>query len=313
MSLVIASQMDEAFNARLRAHASRPAVVSASGMQPWTEALDAEVFLVAPVASWLPAPPRPPGWPGRLRWICCASTGVDFYPDWMLDAPVVTCARGVASDEIADYVIAAIYLQAKDLDRFRARRLEDWKPAALGQIAGQTVGIVGLGAIGGALARKALALGCIVTAARRRDLPSPAPGVEILEDVAAVIASADHIVLALPSTGATRGLIDADMLAHAKPSAHLINVGRGAVLDHQALLAALDAGRLGYASLDVTDPEPLPAGHPLWTHPRVRLTPHISANAGAVQPALFQKIVRDLEHYLRGEAPSDIVDPLVGY
>ncbi|MDB5459999.1 MAG: dehydrogenase [Caulobacteraceae bacterium] len=312
MSIVIVSQMDDAFNDQLRAHPRRPTVVTASAT-PWFDALDADMFLVAPIPPWTPSPPRPEGWPGSLKWVCCASSGVDFYPDWLLDAPLITCARGVASEEIADYVIAAIYLQAKDLERFRARRPEDWKPASLGQVAGKTVGIVGLGAIGAAVARKALALGCVVTAARRRNLPSSVAGVRVLDEIAEVIASADHIVLALPSTEATRGLIGANLLGHAKPTAHLINIGRGAVLDHQALVSALDLGQLGFASLDVTDPEPLPADHPLWSHPRARLTPHISSNPHSVRQALLAKVSRDLELYLCGEAPSEIVDPGRGY
>jgi phosphoglycerate dehydrogenase-like enzyme len=170
MSFVIASQMSDAFNDQLRAHASRPMVVDARAPESWTTVLEADMFLVAPIPFWTPAPPRPAGWPGRLGWICCASTGVDFYPDWLLDAPLITCGRGVASEEIADYVIAALYLQAKNLEQFRVRRLEDWKPATLGQVAGTTVGILGLGAIGAAVARKALALGCTVTAARRSSL-----------------------------------------------------------------------------------------------------------------------------------------------
>ncbi len=307
--------MEEAFNARLRAHPVRPSVVRVSEERPWEAANDADVLLIRPSPAWQrsKASARPDAWPGRLQWVYSASVGVDFYPRWLLDAPLVTCGRGVASQEIADYVIAAIYAHSKDLEAVRAHSPAQWTQASLGRIAGTTLGIIGLGAIGSAVARRALALGMRVIAARRRPLPSPVADVELFEDLARVIASADHLLLALPATDATRSLIDARLLAHAKPTAHLINVARGSVIDQAALTTALDAGRLGFATLDVTDPEPLPAGHPLWTHPRVRLTPHVASNYQAVREVLFDKIATDIGQFVRGEAPSDIVDADAGY
>jgi len=316
MGLVIASQMEADFNASLRAHPTGPTVVGVPEARPWEAANDADVMLVRPSPPWRGARegPRPAAWPGRVKWVYSASVGVDFYPRWLLEAPLVTCGRGVASEEIADYVIAAVYLQAKDLERVRARSLAAWRQAPLGRVAGSVVGIVGLGAIGAAVARRALAIGARVTAVRRRrHIPSPVEGVELLDDLAAVVASADHLVLALPATDASRSLIDASLLSHAKPTAHLINVARGSVLDQDALLAALNAGRFGFATLDVTEPEPLPADHPLWTHPLVRLTPHISSNYTLLRGVLFDKIVANLERFVRGEVLADIVDPIAGY
>jgi phosphoglycerate dehydrogenase-like enzyme len=315
MSFVIASQLDESFNAQLRAHSSAPIVIDVPEETPWAAASQADLLVIRPSREWgrIKALARPAEWPGNLKWVYSASVGVDFYPRWLLDAPLVTCGRGVASEEIADYVIAAIYLQTKDLETVRARGPGAWKQAPLGRVAGTTLGIVGLGAIGSAVARRALAARMEVTAARRRSLPSPVRGVRLLDSVAAVVGSADHILLALPATDATRSVIDAAILARAKPGAHLINVARGSVLDQQALLDALDAGALGFATLDVTEPEPLPAGHPLWTHPRVRLTPHVAANYTVVRHALFDKIAADIDAYLRGEIPSDVVDATTGY
>ncbi len=312
MGLVIASQMEAGFNDSLRARAT---VVDVPDDAPWSVANDADIMLVRPTPAWRGnrGLVRPAAWPGRLRWVFSASVGVDFYPPWLLDAPLVTCGRGIAADEIADYVIAAIYARSKDLEGVRARSLADWKQAPLGRVTGSTVGIAGLGAIGAPVPRRALALGMRVTAARRRDLPSPVAGVEVLADLGAVVASADHLVLALPGTAATRNIVDAALLARAKPDAHLINVARGSVLDHDALLAALDAGRLGFATLDVTEPEPLPAAHPLWSHDRVRLTPHVASNYTAVRPALYAAIEANLDRFVRGETPADVVDPVSGY
>jgi len=315
MSLIIASQMEEHFNEQWRTHASGPTVIAVPEEQPWEAANDADLLLIRPSLHWRRSKSlsRPPEWPGRLKWVYSASVGIDFYPSWVLEAPLVTCGRGVASVEIADYVIAAIYAHSKNLDAISAHHPSKWKPTPLGRIAGTTLGIVGIGAIGTEVARRALALGMRVTATRRRRLPSPLDGVDLLDTLQAVVASADHLLLALPATDATRSLIDAKVLARAKPSAHIINVARGSVLDQDALVAALDQARLGFATLDVTEPEPLPEDHPLWHHPRVRLTPHVSSNYTAVRHVLFDKIAADLDRFIRGEPPSDIVDTVAGY
>lgn len=315
MSLVIASQLEEGFNRELRAHPLAPTVIGVPDERPWAVANAADVLLVRPAPSWRTSREltRPPEWPGRLKWVYSASAGVDFYPHWLLEAPMVTCGRGVASDEIADYVMAAIHLQTKDLEAVRARGPAEWINVPLGRIAGSTLGIVGLGAIGTAVARRGLAAGAKVVAVRRRSLPSPVEGVVLLRDLAELVGAADHLVLALPGTNDSRGLIDGAVLAHSRPHAHLINVGRGSVLDQAALIRALDAGQLGFATLDVTEPEPLPAGHPLWTHPKIRLTPHVSSNHTFLRRALFDKVAANLDRFVRGETPTDIVDPSAGY
>jgi phosphoglycerate dehydrogenase-like enzyme len=315
MGLIIASQFEEDFNEGLRGLPQRPTVIDAPEHAPWEIAADADVLLVRPSPAWRSnrERPRPAAWPGRLQWVYSGSVGVDFYPRWLLDAPLVSCGRGVASEEIADYVIAAIYLQAKDLEAVRAHSLAQWTQAPLGRVAGSTVGIIGLGAIGVAVARRAMASGARVIATRRRTLPSPIEGVELFDNVVDVVASADHLLLAVPATDATRKLVGAALLAHAKPTAHLINIARGSVLDQEALIAALDNGRLGFATLDVTDPEPLPADHRLWTHPLVRLTPHVSSNYTVVRDLLFEKVTQNLDRFLRGQMPSDLVDPAEQY
>lgn len=315
MSFIIASQFEDGFNDNLRALPFRPTVIPVPEEAPWQAANDADVLLVRPTPGWRGSRdlPRPEAWPGRVRYVYSGSVGVDPYPRWLLDAPLVSCGRGVSSDEIADYVVAAIYAHSKNLEGIRARSLAEWKQAPLGRVSGSTVGIIGLGAIGTAVARQVLALGANVTATRRRQLPSLVEGVTLLDRIEDVVASADHLVLALPATDATRKLVNAQLLAHARPSAHLINIARGSVLDQEALIEALDAGRLGFATLDVTEPEPLPADHPLWTHDKVRLTPHVSSNYTQVRHVLFDKVVANLTAFARGETPADLVDPAAGY
>ena len=315
-NVVIASQLDPAVNDLLRAHPAKPTLIEVPAERPWEIAAEADVLLVRPGPSWLGhgRHAAPAGWPGRLQWIFSATTGVDFYPHWMVSGSTrMCCARGVASEEIAEYVIAAILAQAKDLDAIRVRSLADWKPTTLGRVQGSTVGIVGLGSIGTAVAKRALALGARVIAVRRRPIPSPVEGVEMFDSVVELVQESDHIVLAVPATDLTYWMFDGKLLASVQPTAHLINVARGTVLDQGALMNALDEDMLAYATLDVTEPEPLPDGHPLYTNPKVRLTPHVASIHPTVNLALYEKIAGNLDRYLRGEPLQDQVDPEAGY
>lgn len=315
MGLVVASQLEPAFNDRLRGHAAAPAVIDVPEDRPWSAAEGSDILLAVPSPAWRAnrGLARPAAWPGRLGWVFSASSGVDFYPRWLLDAPLVSCGRGVASEPIADYVIAAIYRHAVDFAQVRARAPADWQQKRLPRIIGRTVGIVGLGAIGVAVARRAQALGMRVVAVRRRHVASPVGGVELLDGLADLVAQADDIVLALPATDATRNIIDAHILARARPGLHIVNVARGSVLDQDALLAALADGRVGFATLDVTEPMPLPDGHPLWTHPQVLLTPHLASNHAAVRASLHDKILADFDRFVAGELPGDLVNRAAGY
>jgi phosphoglycerate dehydrogenase-like enzyme len=183
----------------------------------------------------------------------------------------------------------------------------------LGTVSRSTLGIVGFGAVGQALAAKALALGMRVVAIRRSDQPFEIDGVARASNLAELFERSDHVVLAAPSTAHTDYMIDARLLEHAKPGLHLINIARGALIDDAALIAALDSGRVSLATLDSTDPEPLPAGHAYYTHPRVRLSPHTSmATSGALE-LLTDKLVDNLARYRAGRPLTDIVDIARGY
>jgi phosphoglycerate dehydrogenase-like enzyme len=120
-------------------------------------------------------------------------------------------------------------------------------------------------------------------------------------------------VLCAPSTPETDRVIDAGVLAAAKPGLHIVNVARGCLLDHEALLRALDQGLVGKATLDVTEPEPLPAGHPFYSHPRVRLTPHMAWYSATHHHRLTEKLLENLGRFSRGEELVDVVDPAKGY
>lgn len=314
MSLVIASQMEPDFNQHLARHPSAPTLIDVPEDAPWLAARDADILLVRPSPVWRQTRgERPAAWPGRLKWVYSASSGIDFYPSWLLDAPIVSCGRGVAADEIADYVIAAIYSQAKPLESVTMHSRADFVQRPLGRVSGTTIGIVGYGAIGAAVARRGLALGAQILAVRRSHADPGLTGVALVRDVRDLVARADHVVLSVPATQQTHHLFDDALFGAMKPGAHLINVARGSVVDQEALVRALDSGQLGFATLDVTDPEPLPDGHPLYAHPKVRLTPHVSSNYLLVRHRLLEKVADDLSRFARGERPSDVVDPAQGY
>ena len=260
--------------------------------------------------------PRPAGWPGALRWLQLPSAGIDRYPPWLLqEVGTVTTMRGAQAVAIAEWVMAQILVAEKRVETTRVRSAAEWRARKtdMGTVSGRVLGLVGLGAIGTAIAARARAFGMRILAVRNSDRPGPA-GVE-LATLDRALAEADHLCLCAPLTDATRHLIDARALARVKPGLHLINVGRGALVATEDLRPALDDGRLSRASLDVTDPEPPPEGHWLYDHPQVRLTPHISW-LGPETVAESERIVsHNLRCFLQGDRSGmlNVLDLSRGY
>ncbi|KAF1021725.1 MAG: Hydroxypyruvate reductase [Paracidovorax wautersii] len=312
MTLTIASQWSEAANAGLGARGLN--VLPIPEGVPVDVPLQAQVLLLAPPFQWGGrSAPKPPGWPFELRWIQLATAGIDFFPDWLFEGPQVTSARGVTADAIAEFALAAIFSAAKRLPDIWIDDPAQWALSTLQRVGGTTFGLVGFGAIAQALARRALALGMRVVCVRRGPAPPEVDGVERAQDLASLFAQSDHVVLAAPGTPATQHLVNRALLAQAKPGLHLINVARGSLIDQDALLEALDGGRVALATLDVATPEPLPAGHAFYTHPRVRLSPHTSPISPDTPQRLLAKFVANLERYEAGLALDDVADRARGY
>jgi phosphoglycerate dehydrogenase-like enzyme len=183
----------------------------------------------------------------------------------------------------------------------------------LGMLEGKCLGLVGFGGIGQAVARRALAFDMDVIALRRKPEASPMPEVSIVTELGSVVGAADHLVLAAPATAHTRHLIGRRALGMVRPGVHLVNVARGWLVDSDALLEALNDGRVARASLDVTEPEPLPDDHPLWAHPNVRISPHLSFKRPDLMDRMVGVFIDNLRRYLRGESLQGVVDPVEGY
>jgi phosphoglycerate dehydrogenase-like enzyme len=152
-----------------------------------------------------------------------------------------------------------------------------------------------------------------VRALRRTDRPSPLPAVELADDIRSLVTDADHIVVAAPATPSTRHLVNAAVLDAMRDGVHLVNVARGALIDQQALRVALDSGKVARATLDTCDPEPLPNGHWLYAHPRVRLSPHISWSSSVDSGRVLELFIENLHARREGGPLAGIVDAAEGY
>ena len=250
----------------------------------------------------------------RLRWIQCMGAGVEqlLVPE-VSPRVAITRAAGIFGPWMAEYAIGWCLWVTQRMDGFRAsQRARRWAPVDPVPLRGQTLCVVGLGDIGRHIARAGRALGMRVIGISRT--ARRVPGVERVyrtRALATALARADFVALTVPLSGATRGLIGAPALAAMKPSAWLINLARGPIVEEAALLDALRARRIGGAILDVFDIEPLPPDHPLWAQDNVVVTPHIS---GPSTPREIAPIFADnLPRYLAGRPLRHLVDRRRGY
>jgi phosphoglycerate dehydrogenase-like enzyme len=250
-----------------------------------------------------------------VQWMHIPGTGIDGWPRELLEGRTVTCSRGASAIPIAEFVLASMLAFEKRVPEvWLAEPPAQWNVAQLGELSGKTLGIVGFGGIGQAVARRALGFDMRVRALRRRvDAGSPIDHVELATDLDDLLATADHLVLAAPATAATRHLIDERALSKVKPGVHLVNIARGSLVDQNALRVALDDGRVALASLDTVDPEPLPAGHWLYSHRQVRLTAHVSWSSPHAFDRIIDAFMANLHRYLAGEPLEGVIDVDEGY
>jgi phosphoglycerate dehydrogenase-like enzyme len=239
----------------------------------------------------------------RLRVVQALTAGVDKLRPYLPDGAVLCNARGAHDASTAEWVVAAMLAAIREFPRFALDQSERrWAYQPTDALAEKTVLIVGYGSIGAAVERRLEGFDVTVQRVAR----SPRDGIAGAADLPALLPRADVVVLLVPFTAETAGLVDSAFLARMKDGALLVNAARGAVVVTDALCAELSSGRLR-AALDVTDPEPLPPGHPLWTAPGVFITPHVAASTPVSARRVAGFVRSQAEAYLRGEPLRNVI------
>lgn len=256
----------------------------------------------------------------RLRWVQAVGAGTAQLQTAGLGAAGtrLTSAAGVNAVGIAEFVVARLLGHWKHFEVLAdAQRRHAWEPTYGRQLAGSTVGLIGLGEINAAVASRLRAFDVRVLATRRSATPgTTAPSVDMVfapTDLHAMLAASDAVVAAVPETPETIGVMDAAAFAAMPAGSFFCNVGRGSFVDEPALIDALARGHLAGAALDVASTEPLPATDPLWEAPNLVLSPHSAASPGAMFVNLFDRFAENLRRYLNGESLDHQVDLDRGY
>lgn len=248
----------------------------------------------------------------EIDWVQLPWAGIEPYLPVIDRVRTWSCAKGVYSDPVAEHAFALLLAGFRQVHRFA--RQDTWTRGVGRNLFGAKVTVLGGGGIGQALVGLLAPFGCDITVVRQTPVPMAGAGRVLGPDARRdALAGADALVLALPLVDGTRHIIGAEELALLAPGAWLVNVARGEHVDTEALVAALGSGHLGGAGLDVTDPEPLPDGHPLWHHPDVVITPHTANTAEMAVPLLAARITENVRRYCASEPLVGVVDPDLGY
>ncbi|MCX5155261.1 2-hydroxyacid dehydrogenase [Streptomyces sp. NBC_00291] len=263
-------------------------------------------YMKSPAVTLRPLPAMP-----DLQVVQTLTAGIDHVLGGLdgLRPGVRLCnARGVHEASTAELTLTLILASLRGIPGMvRGQDREEWRAGFYPALADKSVLIVGHGSVGAAIEDRLIPFECARVTRVARSARTTAHGpVHALADLPRLLPDADVVVLSTPLTDATRGLVDAHFLSRMKDGALLVNVARGPVVDTAALLAELESGRLR-AALDVTEPEPLPAGHPLWHAPNVLITPHVGGSSSAFEPRAKRLLARQLSRFAAGEPLENTV------
>lgn len=247
-----------------------------------------------------------------VRWVALPFAGIEPYLPYLDHDRVWTCARGVYARPVAEHVMASGLAGLRGFIGFA--RSDSWAEQVGDNLIDGKVVVFGAGGITTELLRLLEGFNCTTTVIRRRADPMPGAARTVtMDERLEVLGDADLVVLALALTPENEGFFGAAELSAMASHAWLVNVARGGHLDDEALIAALEAGEIGGAVLDVTEPEPLPDEHPLWSQPNVLITPHVGNTPEMGVPLLAAHIEANVAHFVAGEALEGIVDVEAGY
>jgi D-3-phosphoglycerate dehydrogenase len=258
---------------------------------------------------WLDSNPQsfPDSLPDGIRWVQLPSAGVEAWLDRIDGERLWTSAAGAYGLPVAEHALALMLAGARRLAD--CARATTWTAPPARPLDGSTVAIVGAGGIGRALMRLLEPLDVRVVAVTRRGRGGTLPADRMNE----ALPDADHVVIAAPATPSTRHVIGAAELAAMRDDAWLVNIARGSLVDTDALVDALARSAIGGAALDVTDPEPLPDGHPLWSEPRALVTPHIANPEATLRRYLARHVQENVARFAKGDPLLAPIDPEAGY
>jgi phosphoglycerate dehydrogenase-like enzyme len=257
----------------------------------------AEVEFYVPAYQMGPVDPALLAQLPRLKVVQTLTAGVDHIRGAVPPGVVLCNGRGIHDTSTAELALTLVLASLRGIPEFvLAQEQGRWEPERRESLADKRVLIVGYGQIGAAIEARILPFEADVVRVARR----ARPGVHPIGELPDLLPDADVVVLVVPGTAETRHLVDASFLARMRDGALLVNVARGSVVDHDALAAVLHAGRI-HAAVDVTDPEPLPDGHPLWSAPNLLVTPHVGGASSAMWPRAYRVVGEQLERFARGE------------
>jgi phosphoglycerate dehydrogenase-like enzyme len=284
-------------------------------MEPPLTTEQAEAFGRADVLLTHDTPLDLPVHAARLQWIHAIGSGVGNlrYVPLAQSGITLTNSRGVASDPVAEFAMTGILMVWKRVpELFALQAKHEWTSTFGGQLVGRTLGIVGTGAIGSALALRAKAFGMHIIGTRRSYVDGmTVPGVDVLlgpDGLERLLRESDVVVLAAPATPETVDLLDAEAFAMMKEHAVLVNVGRGSLVDEAALIDTLMSGHLRAAVLDVVREEPLPADSPLWDVPNLYISPHCAVSLDRYFENVLELFIDNLDRFLERRPLRNVVD-----